>query len=73
MLIDAAKAGFGGMVGIAAWGLIVLVGIVLMLANREPAQDGGRRALFWAGVALVVVGSLPFLPLLGVQMLADEF
>jgi len=70
MLMNAAKAGFGGVIGVAAWGLIVLAGIVLMLANRGNEQ---RRALFWVGVALVVIGSLPYLPLLGIQLLADEF
>jgi hypothetical protein len=76
---NAFKEGFGGTLGslsaMAIFGLLVVLGLWLVMTSRAKPDVGKERntSLMILGIVLVVVGSLPFAPLLGIQMLPDLF
>jgi hypothetical protein len=73
------KDGFFGSLGsfgaMASFGMLVLLGVWLVyLGKGDPAQGRDKNTfLFSVGVALIVLGSLPLLPLLGITFLASAF
>lgn len=76
---NAFKQGFGGTLGslsaMAIFGLLVVLGIWLVMSSRAKPEVGKETntPLMILGIVLVVVGSLPFAPFLGIQMLPDLF
>lgn len=76
---QAIKEGFFGGIGslgaMASFGLLVALGLWLAFLGRgDPERGRDRNAfLFSLGVALIVLGSLPLLPLLGINFLAAAF
>lgn len=73
------KEGFFGGIGslgaMAAFGILVLLGFWLIMLGRGDPKTGRDRNtfLFSVGVALILLGSLPLLPLLGINLLASAF
>lgn len=76
---NAFKEGFGGTLGslsaMSIFGLVIVLGIWLVMRSRAKPESGKERntPLMVIGIILVVVGSLPFAPLLGLQMLPNIF
>jgi type II secretory pathway component PulF len=76
---NAATVGFGATLGsygaTALFGIIMLLGVLLYRsAEPDPAQNREENmALKIAGIGLIVVGSIPVLPLLGIHMLFHEW
>ena len=74
---NAFKEGFGGTLGSLAamsiFGLLVILGLWLVMSSRANPEKGKERntPLMILGIVLIVVGSLPFAPFLGIQMLPD--
>ncbi len=73
------KDGFFGSIGsfgaMASFGMLVALGLWLAFLGRGDPQTGRDKNtfLFSLGVALIVLGSLPLLPLLGINFLAAAF
>ena len=71
--------GFGGTLGsfaaMALFGVLVMIGIALVyFARADPKTDKERNTpLLVTGVILIVLGSLPLAPVLGIQALGDVF
>lgn len=67
------QAGFGLMGGMAVWGLIALLGIVLIILSRRESDESSKKSLmFWSGIVLVVIGGLPYLPIFGLDLALDQ-
>ena len=70
------KAGFGGTLGslgaMSVFGILVVVGIWLVMSSKADPQQGKERnnLRLGLGVALIIIGSLPFAPLLGLDALS---
>jgi len=73
------KAGFAGSLGslaaMAIFGALVVLGIVLLKASApKPAENKPRNTVLMVlGIILIVVGCLPFAPLLGLDALGGLF
>jgi hypothetical protein len=72
---DGFFGGIGSLGAMASFGLLVALGLWLAFLGRGDPQNGRDRNtfLFTVGVLLVVLGSLPFLPLLGLSVLGSAF
>ena len=72
---DGFFGGIGSLGAMASFGLLVALGLWLAFLGRGDPQNGRDRNtfLFTVGVLLVVLGSLPLLPLLGISFLESAF
>lgn len=72
---DGFFGGIGSLGAMASFGLLVALGLWLAFLGRGDPEAGRdrNRFLFTVGVLLVVLGSLPLLPLLGITFLASAF
>ena len=70
---DAASFGFGSTLGgMGAWalfGAVALIGALLYVNNKAP---GKSRTLKYLGIALIVLGVLPLLPVLVGEWALDQ-
>lgn len=65
---ESALGSFGAM---ALFGVVALIGIWLVVTSKR--SDGSRNTVtFGLGIGLLVIASLPYLPLLGISVLADS-
>lgn len=73
------KEGFFGTIGsfgaMALFGIIIMLGIwLVMLGKADPAKKKDSNAMLMSvGIALVILGSLPLLPFLGITFLSSLF
>jgi hypothetical protein len=69
------KEGFGGTLGsfsaMAIFGLVVVIGIVLIMKARAQENKPRNTPLMMTGIVLLVLGSLPFAPLVGISILPN--
>ena len=69
------KAGFAGSMGslaaMAVFGAVVMLGILLLMASKPKPEENKPRntVLMVLGIALIVVGCLPFAPFIGLDAL----
>lgn len=74
-LINGIKSGFASSLGslgaMAVFGLFIVLGIWLFVTSRADPKTGKEKntPLMVLGIVFLVIGSLPFLPLLGIQVL----
>lgn len=73
--VNGVKSGFSSSIGslgaMAVFGLFILIGIWLLMVSRADPKTGKQKntPLMVLAIAFLVIGSLPFLPLLGIQVL----
>ena len=77
MVGNSFKAGFGGTLGslgaMSVFGILVVIGIWLVMTSKADPSKGKERntLLLGLGVGLIIIGSLPFAPLLGLDALGN--
>lgn len=65
------ESALGSLGASALVGLVALIGIVLVIQSRKDGKIH-NKIMFGIGIALIILASLPYLPLLGISVLSDS-
>lgn len=62
----------GSFAASAIAGIVVMIGILLIVKSKDPETEERNTVMFSLGIAMVIVGALPFLPIFGLSLLLDQ-